>query len=79
MANETLTLTLREEHRPRVFENRMLRRILGHKRDEATGDWRRLHKEKLRDLYSSPNITRAVKEKRASSTYERGKVHTGIW
>jgi hypothetical protein len=79
MANEKFPLTLREEHRSRTFENRMLRRILGPKRDEATGNWRRLHNEGLSDLYSSPNIMRTVKEKRASSTYERGKVHTGIW
>jgi hypothetical protein len=53
---ETWSLTLREEKRLRVFENRVLRRIFGRKRDEATGEWRRLHKEELNDLYSSPNI-----------------------
>jgi hypothetical protein len=46
------SLTLREEHRLRVFENRVLRRIFGPKRDEVTGEWRRLHDEELRDLYS---------------------------
>jgi hypothetical protein len=61
MANKTLPLTLREEHRPRVFENKMLRKIPGPKRDEATGDWRRLRNEGLCDLYSSPNIMRVVK------------------
>ena len=50
---ETWSLTLREEHRLRVFENRVLRRILGPKRDRVTGEWRKLHNEKLNDLYSS--------------------------
>jgi hypothetical protein len=53
---ETWSLTLREEHRLRVFENRVLRRIFGPKRDEVTGDLRKLHNEELRNLYSSPNI-----------------------
>jgi hypothetical protein len=52
---ETWSLTLREEHRLRVFENRVLRRIFGPKRDEVTGEWRRLHNEELNDLYSSPH------------------------
>jgi hypothetical protein len=47
----TWSVTLREEHRLRVFENRVLRRIFGSKRDEVTGDWRRLHNEELNDLY----------------------------
>jgi hypothetical protein len=47
---ETWSLTLREEHRLRVFENRVLRRIFGQKRDEVTGEWRRLHNEELRHL-----------------------------
>jgi hypothetical protein len=51
---ETWSLTLREEHKLRVFENRVLRRIFGPKRDEVTGGWRRLHNEELHDLYSSP-------------------------
>jgi hypothetical protein len=59
-----LGLTLREEHRLRVFENRVLRRIFGPKRDEATGEWRRLHNEELNDLYSSPNIIRVAKSRR---------------
>jgi hypothetical protein len=50
--------TLREEHRLGVFENRVLRRIFGPKRDEATGKWRKLHNEELQDLYSSPSIIR---------------------
>jgi hypothetical protein len=53
-------LTLREEHRLRVFENRMLSRIFGPKRDEVTGGWRKLHNEELRDLYSSPSIIRII-------------------
>jgi hypothetical protein len=61
---ETWSLTLREEQRLRVFENRVLRRILGPKRDEATGDWRRLHNEELHDLYASPNIIRVIKSRR---------------
>jgi hypothetical protein len=47
-----------------VFENRVLRRIFGPKRDEATGEWRRLHNEELDDLYSSPNVIRVIKSKR---------------
>jgi hypothetical protein len=61
---ETWSLTLREEHRLRVFENRVLRRIFGLKRDEVTGDWRKLHNEELRDLYSSPSIIRIIKSGR---------------
>jgi hypothetical protein len=51
---ETWSLTLSEEHRLRVFENRVLRRIFGPKRDEVTGEWRKLHSEELHNLYSSP-------------------------
>jgi hypothetical protein len=58
---EIWSLTLREEHRLRVFENKVLRRIFGPKRDEVTGGWRKLHNEELRDLYSSPSITRITK------------------
>ena len=61
---ETWSLTLREERRLRVFENRVLRRVFGRKRDEVTGDWRKLHMEELRDLYSLPNIVRVVKSRR---------------
>jgi hypothetical protein len=60
---ETWFLTLREEHRLRVFENRVLRRIFGPKRDEVTGEWRKLHNEELHDLYSSPSIIRMVKSR----------------
>jgi hypothetical protein len=55
---ETWSLTLRKEHRLRVFENRVLRRIFGHKRAEVTGEWRKLHSEKLLILYPSPDIIR---------------------
>jgi hypothetical protein len=61
---EIWSLTLREEHRLRVFENRVLRRIFGPKRDELTGEWRKLHNEELHDLYSSPSIIRMMKSKR---------------
>jgi hypothetical protein len=53
---ETSALILREERRLRVFKNRLLRRIFGPKRDEVTGEWRKLHSEELNDLYSSPNV-----------------------
>jgi len=58
---ETWSLTLREERRLRVFENRVLRGIFGAKRDEVTGEWRKLHDEELSDLYCSPNIVRGDK------------------
>jgi hypothetical protein len=57
---ETWSLTLREEHRLRVFENRVLRRIFGPKKDEVTGAWRKLHIEELHNLYSSPDIIRQI-------------------
>jgi hypothetical protein len=55
---------LREQHRLRVFENRVLRRIFGPRNDEVTGEWRKLHNEELHNLYSSPDILRQVKSKR---------------
>jgi hypothetical protein len=58
---ETWSLTLRKEHRLKVFENRVLRRIFGPKRDAVTGEWRKVHNEELRDLYSSPSIIRTIK------------------
>jgi hypothetical protein len=61
---ETWSLTLREERRRRVFENRVLRRVFGPKRDEVTGEWRKLHNEELSGLYSLPNIVRMVKSRR---------------
>jgi hypothetical protein len=61
---ETWSLTLREEHRLRVFENKVLRRIFGPKRDEVTGGCSKLHNEELRDLYSSPSIITITKSSR---------------
>ena len=55
---------MREERRLRVFENRVLRRVFGPERYEVTGEWRKLHNEELRDLYSLPNIVRVVKSRR---------------
>jgi len=61
---ETWSLTLGEELRLRVFENRLLRRILKPKRDEGTGEWRRLLNEKLNDQYCSPNVIQVIKSRR---------------
>ena len=61
---ETWSLTLREERKLRVFENMVLRRIFGPRRDEVTVEWRRLHNEDLNDLYCSPNIVRVIKSRR---------------
>jgi hypothetical protein len=57
-------LTLSEEHRLRVFENRLLRRIFGPKRNEVTEEWRKLHNAELHNLYSSPDIIRQIKSRR---------------
>jgi hypothetical protein len=80
---ETWSLTLREEHRLRVFENRVPRRIFGPKKDEVTGGWRKLHNEELRDLYSSPSIIRIIKSRRvrwAGHVARKGeKRNAGVW
>jgi hypothetical protein len=62
-ACETSSLILREKHRLRVFQNRVLRRISGPKRDEMTGGWRKLHNEEVHNLYSSPSIIRTIELK----------------
>jgi hypothetical protein len=81
---ETWSLALREEHRLSAFENRVLRRIFGPKRDEVTGEWRRLHNEELNDLYSSPSIIRVFKSRRMMwaghvARMGEGRDATGFW
>ena len=61
---ETWSLSLREEDRLMVFENRVLGRVFGPRRDEVRGEWRRLHNDELNDLYCSPNIVRVIKSRR---------------
>jgi hypothetical protein len=80
---ETWSLTLGEEHRLRVFENSVLRRIVGPKREED-GSWRKLHNDELRNLYSSPNIARVIKSRRMRwarhvARMGRREVFTGFW
>jgi hypothetical protein len=73
---ETLSLTLREEHRLRVFENRVLRGVFGPERDEVTEEWSNLHNEELHNLYSYPDIIRQVKANAvggACCTHGRGE------
>jgi hypothetical protein len=75
---------LREERRLRVFENRVLERVFGSKRDEITGEWRKLHKEELNDLYSSPNVVRVMTSRRMRweghvARMGRGEENTGFW
>jgi hypothetical protein len=77
-----LSLTLREEHRLRVSKNRVLRRIFGPKRDEVTGEWRKLHNKELQNLYSSPSIIRIIKPRkmrRAGHVERTGRRGTRIY
>jgi len=82
---ETWSLILREERRLRGFENRVLRRIFGPKRDEVTGEWRKLHNEELNYLYSSPHDVGVMKSRRmrraghVARVGERGEAYTGCW
>jgi hypothetical protein len=81
---ETWSLTLREEHRLRVFENRVLKRIFGPKRDEVIGGWIKLHNEELHSLYCSPSIIRIMKTRRMRwaghlARMERSGMHIGFW
>ena len=80
---ETWSLILREERRLRVFENRVLMRIFGPKRDEVTGEWRKLHNAELNNLYS-PNVIRVIKSKRMRwaghvARMGEGEACTGFW
>jgi hypothetical protein len=61
---ETWSVTLREGHRLRVFEDRVLRRMFGPNRDEVTGEWRKFNNEELHNIYSSPGIIRQIKSRR---------------
>jgi len=81
---ETWSLKLREERRLRVFENRVLRRSFGPKRDEVTGEWRKLHNVERNDLYFSLNIIRVIKSRRMRwaghvARVGSGDVHTRFW
>jgi hypothetical protein len=81
---ETWSLTLKEERGLRVFENRVLRRIFGPKREEVTGEWRKLHSEELNDLYLSTTIVRVIRSRRMRwaghvARMERKEECTGFW
>jgi hypothetical protein len=81
---ETWSLTLREEHRLSVFENRVLRKIFEPKRDEVTGDWRILHNEEFNNSYSSPSVIRMMKSRRMMCAghvagMRRSGMRVGYW
>jgi hypothetical protein len=84
MGVENWSLTLREDHRLRMFQNRVLRRRFGLKRDEVTEGRRKLHNEGLHNLYSSPSIMRMIKSRRMryeehiACNWRRG-IHIGYW
>jgi hypothetical protein len=75
---------LREERRLRVLENRVMKKKFGPKRDEITGEWRRLHNEELHHLYCSPNIVRVIKLRKMRwaghvALWGRREAYTGFW
>jgi len=81
---ESWSLTLREEHTVRVYENRVLRRIFGPKRDEVTGEWRKLHNEELNDVYSSTSFMWVIRQRRMRwvghvACMGGGEGYTGFW
>jgi hypothetical protein len=81
---ETWSLTLREENRLRVFDNRVLRIVFGPKRDEVTGGWRKQHSEELHNSYSSPSVIRMIKPRRLKwaghvARMRRSGIHIGFW
>jgi len=84
MVFRCLLISLKEGRKLRVFENRVLRRVFGLRRDEVTGERRKLHNEELNDLYSSPNIVRMIKSRRMKwaghvARMGRGEACTGFW
>jgi hypothetical protein len=80
MGVKLASLTLREEHRLRVFENRVLRRIFGPKMDEAIGGWQKLHNKEPHNLYSSPSIIRMVESRRVRwARHVACMVRRGFW